>query len=60
MSGATEMSELLADAFSTVFIERVTQNAADHQVCARVLGNVDLSLGVVQVFCLEALPHSMI
>ena len=32
--------------FSTVFIEKVPQNA-DHQVCVGILDDVDLSLGVV-------------
>ena len=34
VSGATDMSELLVEAFSAVFVEKVPQNAADHQVCA--------------------------
>ena len=37
----------LVDAFSTVFVEQVPQNAADHQVCVGVLDDVDLSLWVI-------------
>ena len=47
MSGATEMSELLVDAFSTVFVEKVPQNAADPKVFAGILDDVDLCIGVV-------------
>ena len=45
--GASEMRELQVYAFSTVFVEGVPPNAADNQVCAGVLDDVDLSLGVV-------------